>query len=63
MKKKFETPRVIREVAVQVESSFLGGSIVDTGVELISAGQEVTNIDASSKEFDWNNNWTWGEGE
>ncbi len=61
MKKKFETPRVIREVALQAESCFLGGSIVDTGVELISDGQEVKNIDASSSEFDWNSNWTWGE--
>ncbi|MBQ4287855.1 MAG: hypothetical protein II770_07470 [Bacteroidales bacterium] len=63
MKKKFETPRVIREVSFQAESSFLGGSIVDTGVELISDGHKVENIDASSSEFDWNNNWTWGEGE
>ena len=58
MKKKFETPRVIREVSFQAESSFLGGSIVDQ-VEILSAGQEVHDIDASSEEFEWNENWSW----
>ena len=56
-KQKFETPTVLQQVDLVLEGAF-AKSIVDQ-VEVISAGQEVHDIDASSEEFDWNENWNW----
>ena len=36
----------------------LKGSIVDQ-VEVISAGQEVHDLDAEEPQFDWNESWNW----
>ena len=58
-KHKFETPTVLQAVDLSLEGGILlKGSIVDQ-VEVISAGQVVHDIDASSSEFDWNENWNW----
>lgn len=58
-KHKFESPTVLQAVDLSLEGGILlKGSIVDQ-VEVISAGQEVHDIDASSSEFDWNENWNW----
>ena len=60
-KQKFETPTVLQKVDLALEDGILvKGSIVDQ-VEIISIGQEVHDIDASSEEFDWNNQWKWEE--
>ncbi len=59
-KEQFVKPAILREVTLEGEGSILGGSIVDQ-VEIMSAGQEVHDIDASSEEFDWNSNWNWEE--
>ena len=57
-KVKFVKPAILREVSLDSGASILAGSIVDQ-VEIISAGQEVHDIDASSSEFDWNEKWNW----
>lgn len=58
-KKQFETPRVVREVRLQLETNFLG-SIVKEGMFVESSGQTVTSIDAShDTDIDWNNEWKW----
>ena len=57
-KQKFETPTVLQQVDLSLEGGILAGSIVDQ-VEVLSAGQAVHDIDASSEEFDWNNQWQW----
>ena len=59
-KQKFETPTVLQTVDLSLEGALLAGSIVDQ-IEVISAGQEVHDIDASSPEFEWNDNWNWEE--
>ena len=57
-KEQFVKPSILREVSLDSEASILAGSIVDQ-FEIISAGQEVHDIDASGEEFDWNDNWNW----
>ncbi|MBQ9174226.1 MAG: hypothetical protein IJ161_10910 [Bacteroidales bacterium] len=57
-KRKFETPSILRIVETAPETTILAGSIVDQ-IEIISAGQEVHDIDASSSEFEWNDKWEW----
>ena len=58
-KEQFVKPAILREVSLELGGGILGGSIVDTSLEIISDGQEVVDIDASSEEFDWNNSWEW----
>ncbi len=55
----YQTPMVLKEVSVLLERDFLGGSIVDDSLEIISAGQEVTEIDAEGTDFEWNSTWEW----
>ena len=56
---KFESPTVLQAVDLSLEGGILlKGSIVDQ-VEVISAGQEVHDIEADSEEFDWNSQWEW----
>ena len=55
----YQTPVVLKEVTLQLETDFLKGSIVDDSLLIVSDGQDVTEVDASSEEFDWNNNWEW----
>ncbi len=55
----YQTPRVLAEVGVQLERDFLKGSIVDDTLKIVSAGQEVHEMDAVSTDFDWNNSWDW----
>lgn len=60
--KTYQTPMVLTEVSVLLERDFLGGSIVDDTLEIVSAGQEVHEIDATKadgNDFDWNGTWTW----
>ena len=58
-KHKFESPTVLQAVDLSLEGGILlKGSIVDQ-IEVISAGQEVHDLDAESPEFDWNSNWDW----
>ena len=57
-KQQFETPTVLQQVDLSLEGGILAGSIVDQ-VEVLSAGQTVHDIDASSSEFDWNEKWDW----
>ncbi len=61
--KTYQTPKVLTEVSVLLERDFLGGSIVDDTLEIISAGQEVHEINAAkpdgSSDFDWNKTWDW----
>lgn len=57
-KLKFVTPSVLQDVDLVPEAGVLAGSIVDQ-IEVISAGQEVHDIDAESSEFEWNDNWNW----
>jgi len=57
-KEQFVKPAILREVSLDSGASILAGSIVDQ-VEILSAGQEVHDIDASSSEFEWNENWNW----
>ena len=57
-KQKLETPTVLQQVDLALESGILvKGSIVDQ-LEIISAGQEVHEIDAD-KDFVWNEKWEW----
>ena len=58
-KQTYQTPRVLKEVSVLLERDFLGGSIVDDSLEIISDGQDVTEIDAGGTDFDWNSQWEW----
>ena len=58
-KQTYQTPRVLKEVSVLLERDFLGGSIVDDSLLIVSDGQEVTEVDAGSEDFDWNNSWEW----
>ena len=55
----FETPAVLQAVDLSLEGTLLAGSIVDEALAITSTGQEVTDIDASSEDFDWNSQWTW----
>jgi hypothetical protein len=55
----YQTPRVLQEVSVLLERDFLEGSIVDDSLLIVSDGQEVTEVDAASEDFDWNNSWEW----
>ena len=55
----YQTPRVLQEVDVLLERDFLEGSIVDDSLLIVSDGQEVTEVDAASEDFDWNNSWEW----
>ena len=57
-KEQFVKPAILREVSLDSGASILAGSIVDQ-VEILSAGQEVHDIDASDSEFEWNENWNW----
>ena len=57
-KEQFVKPAILREVTLEEGGSLLAGSIVDQ-VEILSAGQEVHDIDATSPEFDWSENWNW----
>ena len=57
-KEQFVKPAILREVTLEEGGSLLAGSIVDQ-VEILSAGQEVHDIDANSPEFDWSGNWNW----
>ena len=57
-KVKFVKPAILREVSLDSGASILAGSIVDQ-VEIISAGQEVHDIDATDTEFEWNDSWEW----
>ena len=57
-KLKFVTPSVLQDVDLVPEAGVLAGSIVDQ-IEVISAGQEVHDIDAESSECEWNDNWNW----
>lgn len=45
----YQTPRVLTEVRVQLESDFLKGSVVDN-LTVVSAGQEVEEYDFSITE-------------
>ena len=57
-KQKFETPTVLQRVDLALEGGILlKGSIVDQ-LEIVSAGQEVHEIDAD-EDFDWNEKWEW----
>ena len=62
MKRKlyYEAPAILRKTPLRLEGEILAGSVVNQAT-IISNGQQVTDIDAGSTEFDWNNNWTWGE--
>ena len=58
----YQTPKVLKKVCLLVEEDLLVGSIADSSVEIVSDGQAVTDINASSfgeGGFEWNNNWTW----
>ena len=55
----YQTPVVLKEVTLQLETDFLKGSIVDDSLLIVSDGQDVTEVDASSEDFDWNNSWEW----
>ena len=57
-KVKFVKPAILREISLDSEVQILAGSIVDQ-IEVISAGQEVHDIEADSPEFDWNESWAW----
>ena len=58
-KQTYQTPVVLKEVTLQLETDFLKGSIVDDSLLIVSDGQDVTEVDASSEDFDWNNSWEW----
>ena len=55
---QFVKPAILREVSLEEGDRLLAGSIVDQ-VEIISAGQEVEEIEADDPEFDWNSSWEW----
>ena len=57
-KVKFVKPAILREISLDSGAQILAGSIVDQ-VTILSAGQEVHDIDASSSEFEWSENWNW----
>ena len=58
-KEQFVKPAILRVVSLQTEGHILGASLVDESLAIISDGQEVVDIDASSEDFDWNNSWEW----
>lgn len=58
MKRPYETPRVLRVVAMNPEGPILAGSVADKA-EVTSCGQEVVDLDFSRPEF--NHNWEWSE--
>lgn len=55
----YQTPKVLKEVDVLLERSFLADSLVDESMLMISDGQEVETVEAGSSDFDWNNTWEW----
>ena len=57
-KKPYESPAVLRKTPLRMQGELLAKSVVDN-MTIISNGQQVVDIDASSTEFDWNNNWNW----
>ena len=50
----YQSPRVLQEVSVRVEKSFLAASLVDTAV-VTSVGQEVEEFDFTTDEV--NHQW------
>ena len=60
--RRYQAPVVLKRVTVLLEGDLLAASIVDESLEIISDGQEVVDIDASSSEFGWNNHWEWETG-
>ena len=58
--RRYQSPRVLKEVAFEPEAVLLAGSIVDDDFVLESAGQEVNNINADSGQTtEWNKSWKW----
>ena len=60
-KQPYKAPAILREVRLQLEGEILAASTVDKTAPIISNGQELVEINADSADFDWNNNWTWGQ--
>ncbi len=60
--RRYQAPVVLKRVTVLLEGDLLAASIVDESLEIISDGQEVVDIDASSSDFGWNNQWNWETG-
>lgn len=51
---KYESPRILKEVELELEQELLAGSVVDTEkTEVESVGQEVVTIDARSFTSEW----------
>lgn len=57
-KKQFIKPEILRELGLLGDGPILKGSVVDNAV-VVSAGQEVVDIDATSPDNDWNHQWEW----
>ena len=55
IKKQFIRPEILRELELVGDGPILKGSVVDNAV-VVSAGQEVKEIDAGQE---WNDQWTW----
>ena len=55
----YQTPTVLTEVRIQLERGFLEASLVDEAILVTSEGMDSVDINASSSDFDWNNQWTW----
>ena len=55
-KKQFIKPEILRELGLLGDGPILKGSVVDNAV-VVSAGQEVVDIDATSPDNDWNHQW------
>lgn len=56
--KQYQAPRVLQQVGVRLERSFLKASLVDTAL-VYSVGQEVEEYNFSDTNTEFNH--TWGE--
>lgn len=57
MNKNYKRPLVLKEVGVEIETSFLLGSIVDNVGAVESTGQEVQEYDFSEAGNQFNHTW------
>ena len=57
-KQKFIKPEILRELSLLGDGSILAGSVVDNAV-VVSAGQDLEEINAASPDNDWNHQWEW----
>lgn len=58
MKKKYNTPRVLKDIGLQLEMGFLAGSIIEFNEGVSTEGQEIGGYyDSTDSESMFNHEW------